>query len=209
MPNTVNLFFEVTKAEIKRTDNEIVASGAVQTVVCNFSFCETWNGLYKFARFEGAGGVKDVRIDDDNKAVVPWEVIEAPSFRLACFGTKSSDVMLTTEKLPIKVYQSVNLIVNDALPIDKTPELVEQYENLLNETLTKADETITDIKDKADSGYFDGVIIDLEPGMFAFQILSDGHLYLFHNDNEPTPPFELDTDDGHLYYDITYTESEA
>lgn len=132
MANIVNLTFDVSRQAITRTDQELVASGAIKTLVANFDFCETWEGLYKFCRFEGAGGVLDVRIEDD-KCVIPWEVIEAPSFTMACYGTLSTDVILTTAKLPVKVYQSINFIAEEPLPY--TPELVEQYENLLDRAL--------------------------------------------------------------------------
>lgn len=133
MANTVNLYFDVSKQAITRTDTETVASGAINTLVANFDFCETWEGLYKFCRFEGAGGVLDVRIEDD-KCVIPWEVIEAPSFTMACFGTLSTDVQLTTKKLAVKVYQSVNFIADEPLP--PTMQLVEIYEQLAQNDLS-------------------------------------------------------------------------
>lgn len=129
--NTVNLHFDVTRQSVTRTDHEKVASGAIQTIVANFKFCNTWRGMSKFCRFEGAGGVKDVRIDND-KCVVPWEVLEAPYFKMACYGTAASDLLLTTEKVQVKVYQSINFIVDDALPLDETPSLLMQYEEVIN-----------------------------------------------------------------------------
>lgn len=133
MANTVNLYFKVSKQAIKRTDEEFVASGAINTHVANFDFCETWEGLYKFCRFEGAGSVVDVRIEDD-KCVIPWEVLEFPGFTMACYGTLSTDVMLTTAKLNVKVFQSVNFITDEPLP--PTPQLVEYYNNMANNDLS-------------------------------------------------------------------------
>lgn len=133
MANTVNLYFDVSKQAITRTDTETVASGAINTLVANFDFCETWEGLYKFCRFEGAGGVLDVAIEDD-KCVIPWEVIEAPSFTMACYGTRSTDVQLTTTKLAIKVYQSVNFITDEPLP--PTPQLIDIYNHLAQNDLS-------------------------------------------------------------------------
>lgn len=135
MANTIDLYFDVNKAEITRTDDQKVASGALQTIVCNFAFDSTWDGLYRFCRFEGAGGIKDVRIGDESKCVVPWEMIEAPSFTMACYGAQSTDVQLTTLKLHVKVYQSVNFIADEALPADETPALVEQYEKLVTDAV--------------------------------------------------------------------------
>ena len=129
--NIVELRFDVTKQDITRTDENVVASGAIKTIKCNFHFCNVWHGLYKFCRFEGASGIHDVRLEDDDSCIVPWEVIEAPSFTMACYGTLSSDVMLTTRKHYVKVYQSINFIEEEALPIDETPNLVRQYEQIV------------------------------------------------------------------------------
>lgn len=201
MANEINLRFSVTKQKIERLDSEVIASGAVQTHIANFEFCDTWAGLYAFCRFEGAGGVKDVRIED-NKCVVPWEVIEAPNFTMAVYGTKSTDVMLTTTKLAVKVYQSVNFISDEPLP--STPELIDKYETIVE----NAEKVSTELETKAANGDFngkdgengrDGVITEVPTGFFAMMIDSaDGHLYLFH-DNGTTPP-PLSIVDGHLIY---------
>lgn len=135
MPNTVNLYFKVTKQEVQRIDTETVASGALNTLVANFDFCEVWSGLYKFCRFEGAGGILDVAIDDETSScVIPWEVIEAPNFTMACYGTRSTDVILTTKKLSVKVYQSINFIEDEPLP--ETPKLIDMYSKLAQHDLS-------------------------------------------------------------------------
>ncbi len=209
MANEVNLKFSVTKAKIERLDNEVIASGAVQTHVANFEFCETWSGLYAYCRFEGAGGVKDVRIED-NKCVVPWEVIEAPSFTMAVYGVKSTDVMLTTTKLPVKVYQSVNFISDEPLP--STPELIDKYEQMFEHAKEIGDE----LEAKAARGDFNGkdgadgkdgangVIAEVPTGFYALNIESDGHLYLFHDDGTTPPPLSIV--DGHLIYTFEGTK---
>ncbi len=43
--------------------------------------------------------------------------------------------------------------------------------------------------------------VTLESGVFAMHVGEDGHLYLTHNDNDPTPPLSIDGD-GHLVYTI-------
>lgn len=54
--------------------------------------------------------------------------------------------------------------------------------------------------DKGEDGSMVGVT--LGGGVFAMHVGEDGHLYLTHNDNEPTPPLSIDSD-GHLVYTIT------
>lgn len=128
--NTVDIHFEVTRQSVKRTDNVRLAAGAIRTIVANFDFSDNWNGLYAYCRFEGVSGIKDVRIVD-GKCVIPWEVLEVPGFKMACYGTAASDMMLTTEKLWVKVYPSANLIADEMLPLNETPSLLMQYEQVI------------------------------------------------------------------------------
>lgn len=188
MANTVNLYFNVDKQNITRTDDEKVASGAVNTIIANFNFGESWEDLYTFCRFESAGGMKDVRIVD-NACVVPWEVLEEPGFTMACFGSKSTDVMLTTDKLSVKVYKGVNFIVNAALPADETPTLIRQYEGIVNraakvskeleqytnETLSTAVSKANEATDKANAAAkrADNAITELEGGNVPILTISD------------------------------------
>lgn len=159
MANTVNLYFDVNRQSIVRTDNEKVASGAVNTIVANFNFCETWDNLYRYCRFEGAGGVKDVRILN-NQCIIPWEVIEAPWFNMACYGTRSSDLMITTEKLSVKVYQSINFIVDDALPQDQTPSLLMQYEAVIEKAA--ADQEANNADQASNNARTDSMVTEVE-----------------------------------------------
>lgn len=48
----------------------------------------------------------------------------------------------------------------------------------------------------------DGAIIDLEAGIFAMTVNSDGHLIVSVNVDEEIPPLEID-EQGHLIYKIT------
>jgi len=56
--------------------------------------------------------------------------------------------------------------------------------------------------DKGDPGRDgDMVGVRLDGGLFAMHVGEDGHLYLTHNDIDPTPPLSIDSD-GHLVYTI-------
>lgn len=159
MANTVNLHFDVIRQRVKRTDTEKVASGAIQTMVANFNFDDAWRGLYAYCRFEGAGGIKDVRIID-NKCVIPWEVLEAPGFKMACYGTEASDMMLTTEKIWVKVYQSINFMADDALPRDETPSLLNQYEAIIEQA--KADQERNNADQSANNSRTESMVNEVE-----------------------------------------------
>lgn len=80
-----------------------------------------------------------------------------------------------------------------------------------NTAATAANNIKNTVQQKLDNGDFIGprgpqgndgvaVITQIAPGMFALAVNSDGHLILSHNDNEPTPPFEIV--DGRLIYKI-------
>lgn len=49
----------------------------------------------------------------------------------------------------------------------------------------------------------DGVIVDLESGIFAMTVSDDGHLLALVNDGQTLPGMEIDTGSGHLIYKIT------
>ncbi|MBU9728033.1 hypothetical protein [Diplocloster modestus] len=44
------------------------------------------------------------------------------------------------------------------------------------------------------------VVTQLDPGLFAMAVNSNGHLILTHNDNEPAPPLEIQS--GRLVYTV-------
>ena len=43
-----------------------------------------------------------------------------------------------------------------------------------------------------------GVIVSLDPGVFAMSINEEGHLIVTYNDSDPAPPLQIA--DGHLKY---------
>ena len=49
----------------------------------------------------------------------------------------------------------------------------------------------------------DGVIVDLESGIFAMTVSDDGPLLALVNDGQTLPGIEIDTGIGHLIYKIT------
>ena len=57
--------------------------------------------------------------------------------------------------------------------------------------------------DKGDPGEpgGNGVVTQLDPGMFGMHVDENGHLILTHNDNEPAPPLSIE--DGDLIYTIS------
>lgn len=54
---------------------------------------------------------------------------------------------------------------------------------------------------KGDPGK-NGVVIDLEPGLFVMEVNEEGHLIIYVNENEDFPPFSIN-DSGHLIYSIS------
>ena len=76
---------------------------------------------------------------------------------------------------------------------------------------SNANNVADDLIARRDAGEFTGpqgppgqdgaaVVTQLDPGLFAMAVDSNGHLILTHNDNEPAPPLEIQS--GRLVYTV-------
>ena len=77
-----------------------------------------------------------------------------------------------------------------------------ERENITKEAVENVNYTVQDMIDRRDRGEFngkDGIITQLEPGIFALSV-RNGHLILTHNTGEPAPPLKIV--DGRLKYII-------
>ena len=159
---------------------------------------------------------------DGNKIIAPLasKLLEKP-------GTRKCQIELTdgTDKLTTLSFE---LIV---LASDRDDGAIEGENNLnaIDDIIRRGEEcigqinTVTDeVQRKLDNGDFVGpmgpigpvgpqgpkgaegaaVITKLDPGLFAMSVNSDGHLIMTHNDNEPAPPLEIQTETGRLIYTV-------
>ncbi|MDF7671169.1 phage tail fiber protein [Orbaceae bacterium ESL0721] len=84
-------------------------------------------------------------------------------------------------------------IENLANPINDQDAVTKIYVN-------EEDEKVKNYVNEAISNSLSNAAVSLDHGYFMFSVNDDGHLILTHNDNEPTPPFEIVN--GRLVYRI-------
>ena len=77
------LTFNINKQLIRRTDCEIPVAKSENYLYAQFTFSEEWIGT-KTAIFNN-GTPYSVQLDEDNKCLVPWEVITASGFSVSVF----------------------------------------------------------------------------------------------------------------------------
>lgn len=102
-----------------------LASGGVNEIRVEFSFCPLWDGFAKTAVFyrEGEKPYKKV-LDDADSCLVPDEVTPAPgSVYFGVFGVLG-DVVRTSEVLPLKLLQGPPREGSE--PAEPTPDIYEQ-----------------------------------------------------------------------------------
>ena len=77
------LTFNINKQLICRTDKEIPVAKSENYLYAQFSFSEEWEGI-KTAIFNN-GVPYSIQLDNDNKCLVPWEVITESGFSVSVF----------------------------------------------------------------------------------------------------------------------------
>lgn len=77
---------------------EEMTSGSKNIFVVNFNFSKEWLYLQRTAVFRANETVINVLLDDDNRCMIPWEVMVDPSIdvEVGCFGVKDDVVVMPT-----------------------------------------------------------------------------------------------------------------
>ena len=97
--------FKIEKQEIRRIDDDKIASFARNHIHATFYFDGIWKDLRKFALFvtpDGQKYVVDLQYGKEVACIVPSEVLENSFFKVSCFA----DDLLTTCQETIIVYPS-------------------------------------------------------------------------------------------------------
>lgn len=97
--------FEIHKQEIKRIDDDKIASFTRNHIHAIFHFDKYWKDLRKFALFVTPNDEKyivDLQYGQTIGCVVPSEVLENSYFKVSCFA----DDLLTTIQETVMVYPS-------------------------------------------------------------------------------------------------------
>lgn len=118
------LYADKTKLTVRK--REPVTSGSVNVYPVRFGFSEDWDGLARTAIFRAGTESRAVLLEDDNKTIVPWEVLQKPGLELFCgvYGTADGHAVLPT------IWASLGVILEGAFPGQEarppTPDLWEQ-----------------------------------------------------------------------------------
>lgn len=149
------MVFQANKAEISCIENELLTSGMVKAVECQFIFNEDWDGLGKTAVFECGEVQIDVLIIDD-MALIPHEVLVEENIgkllRIGVYGINGSGTVIipTIYCVTGKVHRGADPSGDPS--VDPTPTLFEQImadNALTREVSTEARDDAIDAKDLA------------------------------------------------------------
>lgn len=121
--------FSVIQQDLRRTDKNMVAADAAETVAARFDFGSKWNGLNVYARFQHGPEVYDVPLVD-GCATIPHEVLRETGFNVSVFGEDADGARLTSARVFVDVEPTIS---NDgAPPIPATPSLLQRIDALVH-----------------------------------------------------------------------------
>lgn len=142
------MVFQANKAEISCIENELLTSGMVKAVECEFIFNEDWDGLGKTAVFECGNVQIDMLIVDD-MVILPHEVLAEENIgkllRVGVYGISEDGTVIipTIYCMTSKVHRGVDPSGDPS--VDPTPTLFEQI--MADNALTR--EVSTEARDDA------------------------------------------------------------
>lgn len=174
----MTLEFIIKNQSITRTDKERPAADSKNYLYARFSFSEDWEAADKLAIFECDNGDPYSVLLENDKCIVPHEVIRAPCFRVSVRGDCADDDMLiTVNQARVSVCESGAKC--GLTPQPPTPDV---YAVLLQNTAEavstaqNAEKIAQSVRDDADSGALgSGVPVDLE-SLLAEHTATDGEV---------------------------------
>ena len=122
MKEDKNGFFSETKNQILRTDvDRILTTGNVNSVVCNFSFDEGYDGLNVFAVFYRNETLNRMVELIDGSCIIPWEVLEEEGILYVGIRNKKTEnnavvKRITTNSVAVQVQDLSSVVLPDAPP---------------------------------------------------------------------------------------------
>lgn len=129
----MQLAFAIENQNIRRTDDNVVASDSVGYLFANFVFSEDWEGLTKTAFFT-SGKVCKTKILDDDCCEVPHEVIKHGGVIVGVRGDRADGTQkITTTPASFYVYENGTGEGEEALP--PTPDQYAQMIEIMNTAL--------------------------------------------------------------------------
>lgn len=103
----MELEFHVVKQSIKRTDGNAPVSESVNYLTAEFNFDSSdWDNTVKTATFRSGVDVYTVLLDENNKCVVPWEVVRAGKLKVSVYGDGANEYRITADTVEVPIYAS-------------------------------------------------------------------------------------------------------
>ena len=103
----MELEFHVVKQSIKRTDGNAPVSDSVNYLTAEFNFDSSdWDNTTKTATFRSGVDVYTVLLDENNKCLVPWEVVRAGKLKVSVYGDGANEYRITADTVEVPVYAS-------------------------------------------------------------------------------------------------------
>lgn len=125
---------EVDKVITNITQVEQMTSGSQNVYVVNFKFSNEWAFLKRTAVFRQGETIVNILLDDDNRCMIPWEVMQTPfvEVEVGVFGVKGDDVVLPT------VWASMGSMLQGVITGEEPlePPTPSVYEQLLSKWTT-------------------------------------------------------------------------
>ena len=147
----MELQFKIANDYISEVGLKIApVADSVNHLYAAFEFDEAWDGTVKTAIFGGAGKAYNVILKNDNKCVIPWEVLTGPCFTVSAFGIVGTERITSTE---IKIPLAPSGYKNGQTPSEPSDSAYTQLLQMLSwlitnkAALTKFAEGSTDVPD--------------------------------------------------------------
>ena len=103
----MELEFHVVKQSIKRTDGNAPVSDSVNYLTAEFNFDSSdWDNTTKTATFRSGVDVYTVLLDENNKCLVPWEVVRAGKLKVSVYGDGANDYRITADTVEVAIFAS-------------------------------------------------------------------------------------------------------
>ena len=146
----IEILFSCKQCDLGLADHHVhIAEGCENYVRASFDFCPDWQSMTSVvANFRNeAGAVYSVEVVDGS-CIVPAEVIKAPRFEVALFGTDET-VHLTSDIITVPILRSD---LGQGLEPTPTPSV---FDAILA-TARNASETANAVRQDAENGAFNG-----------------------------------------------------
>lgn len=158
----MELQFKIANDYISEVGLKIApVADSVNHLYAAFEFDEAWDGTVKTAIFGGGGKTYHVILKNDNRCVIPWEVLTGACFTVSAFGIAGTERITATE---LKIPLAPSGYKNGQPPSEPSDSAYTQLLQMLSwvitnkATLTKFAEGSTDVPDMINIPTEDGSI---------------------------------------------------